>query len=127
MIPAAIFTWFRTNPRNVWLIAGLVGVILLLTFVYLKGRGDQARREKARDAIAVAAAMKSDARANEKATAVITKAAQDRAEVERKLTDAVASAPDSVPDAVVVQYGCEQLRQAGARVADLPACGAAGR
>jgi uncharacterized membrane protein (DUF4010 family) len=102
MILAAVMTWFRTNPRNVWLIAGLVAALGILLFVYLKGRDDQAG-------------------------AAATQAALERAETERKLTDAVASAPDSVPDAVVVQYGCEQLRQAGARVADLPACRPAGR
>jgi hypothetical protein len=127
MILAAVMTWFRTNPRNVWLIAGLVAALGILLFVYLKGRDDQAKREAARDAIAVAEAIKSDGKADDKAGAAATQAALERAETERKLTDAVASAPDSVPDAVVVQYGCEQLRQAGARVADLPACRPAGR
>lgn len=122
MIPLAIMTWFRTNPRNVWLIGALIGAVILLGFTYAKGRGDQAKREEARRAVAEQAALKSDAKADAKATAEQVRAAEARAEKEGKLIDAVSEIPDSLPDGVAVRLGCERLRQAGVSVADLPAC-----
>jgi hypothetical protein len=127
MIPAVIMTWFRTNPRNVWLIAGLVGVLAVLGFVYWKGQHDHAKKEAARDAVAVASAMKSDARADTKATELVAHDALVRVEKEKELADAVAEVPDGLPDPVAVRLGCERLRQAGVSVADLPACLPAGR
>lgn len=122
-----VLGWFKTNPRNVWLIGGLIAAVALLGFVYLKGRGDQAKKEDARQAVAEAAAIASDTKADEKATAAQVEAAQVLAEKEGKLIDAVAQVPDTVPDAAAVQLGCERLRQAGVSVADLPACRAHGR
>lgn len=126
MIPAIILGWFRTNPRNVWLIAGLVGAVALLGFVYLKGRGDNARAERARDAVAVQAAIKSDTKANDKAAEVVAHDAMLRVEKEKELIDAVAEVSDGLPDPVAVRLGCERLRQANVSVADLPACRTAG-
>lgn len=123
---ALIMGWFRTNPRNVWLIAGLVAVIAALGFTYAKGRSDNAKQERARDAIAVAAAVKSDTKANDKAASTVARDALVRVEKEKDLTDAVADVPDSVPGPVAVRLGCERLRQAGVGVADLPACKPAG-
>lgn len=126
MIFAAIGLWFKTNPRNVWLIAGLIAVISVLGGVYMKGRADNAKQERARDAIAVAEAVKSDTKANDKAAATVVRDALIRVEKEKDLTDAVADVPDSVPGPVAVRLGCERLRQAGVSVADLPACKPAG-
>jgi hypothetical protein len=119
---APLMGWFRTNPRNVWLIAGLIALVAAFGWAYFKGRGDQARREEARDKIAVAEALKSDAKADAVATAADIKAAQVQAEKEKALTDAVAAIPDDVPDPVAVALGCARLREAGVSVADLPAC-----
>lgn len=127
MIPAIVLNWFRTNPRNVWLIAGLVGVIAVLGFVYWKGQHDHAKKEAARDAVAVASAMKSDAQADTKATDLVAHDALVRVEKEKELADAVANIPDRVPDAVAVAAGCRELQQDGVSVADLPACQPAGR
>jgi predicted negative regulator of RcsB-dependent stress response len=127
MIPAVIMTWFRTNPRNVWLIAGLVGVIAVLGFVYWKGQHDHAKKEAARDAVAVASAMKSDARAGTKAAELVAHDALVRVEKEKELADAVAEVPDGLPDAVAVAAACVELRQHGVSVADLPACKPVGR
>lgn len=121
-----IMGWFRTNPRNVWAIAGLIAVIAVLGGVYLKGRSDNAKQERARAAIAVAAAVKSDTKANDKAASTVARDALVRVEKEKDLTDAVAVVPDSVPGPVAVRLGCERLRQAGVSVADLPACRTAG-
>lgn len=125
LIGAALMGWFRTNPRNVWLIAGLLAVIGVLAFVYMKGKGDAEKRERARDAIAATEAVKSDTRANDKAASAVAVDALNRANAEKELTDAVAALPDSLPDPVAVQLGCQRLRQAGVSVADLPACGTA--
>lgn len=124
---APLMGWFRTNPRNLIFILGLVGVIAFLAFVYAKGRSDQARREKARGAIAVAEAIKSDTKADAVATASQVRAAEVQAAKEKELTDAVAAIPDDVPDAVAVALGCARLRDAGVSTADLPACRPAGR
>lgn len=127
MIPAIVLNWFRTNPRNIWLIVGLVAVIGVLGFVYLKGRGDYAKQERARDAIAAAEALKSNDRANAKADQQAQVDALNRVNAEKELTNAVADIPDTVPDPVAVQLGCQRLRQAGVSTADLPVCQSAGR
>lgn len=114
--------WVRLNPRAALASAGAVAVIGLLLFVYLKGKGDAMDRERARDAIAAVEAVKTDARANEKAGDVLAADAANRAQAEKELTDAIADMPDSLPDPVAVRLGCERLRQAGVSVADLPAC-----
>lgn len=41
---------------------------------------------------------------------------------EEELRDAIASTPDSAPDATRVRLGCERLRRAGQDTAGLPAC-----
>jgi hypothetical protein len=124
---AAVVGWFRTNPKNAWLIGGLIAAVALLAFVYAKGRGDQAKREEARHKIAVAEALKSDTKADTKANAAEVRAAEVRAEKEKVLTDAVAAIPDTVPDAAAVALGCARLREAGVSTSDLPACGVARR
>lgn len=126
LIPA-IMGWFRTNPRNLILILGLVGAFAVALGLYAKGRSDQAKREKARDAIAVAEAIKSDTKADAVATASQVRAAEVQAAKEKELTNAVAAIPDDVPDDVAVALGCARLREAGVRTSDIPACGLAGR
>lgn len=126
MILPAIALWFRTNPRNWIVIAGLVGTVIVLALAYAKGSSDRGKREEARRVVAEQAALKSDAKADAKATAEQVRAAEARAEKEGKLIDAVSEVPDGLPDAVAVRLGCERLRQAGVSVADLPACKSAG-
>jgi type II secretory pathway pseudopilin PulG len=122
-----IMGWFKTNPRNLVLILGLLAALAVAVGLYMKGRGDQAKREEARQAVAEAAAIASDTKADEKATAAQVKAAEVLAEKEGKLIDAVASIPDDVPDPVAVALGCARLREAGVSTADVPACRANGR
>jgi hypothetical protein len=119
---APLMGWFRTNPRNVWLVAGLIGVIAVLGGVYLKGRSDNAKQEKARDAIAVAEAIKSDEKADTKAAGQLAHDAAVQAQKEKELANAVADIIDTVPDPVAVRAGCCELQQNGISVADLPAC-----
>jgi hypothetical protein len=126
MIPLAVMTWFRTNPRNVWLIAGLVAVVAVLLFVYMKGRSDAHAKDEARRKIAVAAAVKSDEKADTKSTEALAREAIEIDAKQKELEDAVAKIPDSTPDAVAVAAGCVELRRNGISVADLPACRAPG-
>ncbi len=119
---ALIAGWFKTNPRNIWLIAGLIAVIGVLLFVYTKGRHDASARAEARQKIAVAAAVKSDEKADTKSTTVLTREALVIDAKQKELENAVAQVADSVPDAVAVAAGCAELRQHGISVADLPAC-----
>lgn len=114
--------WIKLNPRIFLVGLGLVGVIAVLGFVYWKGQNDHAKKEAARDAVAVASAMKSDAQADTKATELVAHDALVRVEKEKELADAVAEVPDGLPDPVAVRLGCERLRQANISVADLPAC-----
>jgi hypothetical protein len=127
LLISAVMGWFRTNPRNLVLIGGLLAVIAVLAFVYMKGRGDQAKREEARQKIAVAAAVKAGEQAGAKANAAAVKGALIVAQKEKELIDAVAQAPDSLPAPAAVAHGCQQLRQAGISTADVPACQSARR
>lgn len=122
MIPLAVATWFRTNPRNVVLIGGLVLLLIAAGWLYLKGRHDAHAKDEARQKIAVAAAVKSDERADDKSTASLAQAALDIDAKQKELENAVAKVPDSVPDAVAVAAGCVELRNAGISTADVPAC-----
>lgn len=114
--------WFKTNPRNVWLVAGLVGVIAVLGFVYMKGRSDAHAKDEARRKIAEAAATKLDTKADTKSAETLAKEAVVIAAKEKELTNAVAKISDTVPDAVAVAAGCCELQHNGLSVADLPAC-----
>jgi predicted negative regulator of RcsB-dependent stress response len=122
MIPLAVLTWFRTNPRNVWLIAGLLAVIAVLAFTYQRGRHDAAEKAAAARAVAIQEALKVDARAKEKAADERLRDAAKVAETKERLTDAVADVQDQVPDPVAVRLGCERLRQAGYDLSGVPAC-----
>lgn len=122
-----VVAWIKMNPRVFAAGVGLVGVIAVLGFVYWKGQHDHAKKEAARDAVAVASAMKSDAQADTKATELVAHDALVRVEKEKELADAVANIPDRVPDAVAVAAGCRELQQDGVSVADLPACQPASR
>ncbi len=122
MIPSAVLLWFKTNPRNVWLIAGLVAIVVVLACVYLKGRHDAHARDEARQKIAVAAAVKSDTKADAKSTNALAQDALAIDAKQKELEDAVAKIPDGTPDAVAVAAGCVELRRNGISTANLPAC-----
>lgn len=119
--------WAKANPRALSALLIALAVIAVLAFVYVKGRSDNAKLERARDAVAVAEAVKVDGHADATATAAAQTAAAKRVTAEKELVDAVSKIPDDVPDAVAVEYGCVQLRQAGVSTADLPACRPVGR
>ena len=125
MIPtplSLLTSWFRTNPKNVWLIAGLVAVIAVLGGVYLKGRSDSHAKDEARRKVEVAAAMASAAKADVKAGDVVKAKAVVAAEQKEDLINAVAKAPDGIPDESSVRWGCEFVRQQTGRPSNSPAC-----
>jgi putative intracellular protease/amidase len=122
MIWLAVLTWFRTNPRNVFLIAGLVALLLAAGGLYLKGRQDAHARDEARRKIAVAAAVKADTKADAKSTEALARDALAIDAKQKELEDAVAKIPDTTPDAVAVAAGCVELQRNGIRTSDLPAC-----
>lgn len=122
MIPLALMTWFRTNPKNLWLIAGLVAVIAVLASVYFKGRGDAEKKAEASRKVEIAAAMASHAKAGTKATAVAQAKAEAAAEQKEELINAVSKAPDGLPDESSVRWGCEFVRQQTGRPSNAPEC-----
>jgi hypothetical protein len=122
MIPAVVLTWFRTNPRNVYLIGGLLLVAIAAGWLYLKGRHDADERTKARARIAAAVAVKTDVKAAKTSQDDLAKAATVAIAKQQELEDAVANVPDTVPDSVAVVAACVELRQHGVSTANLPAC-----
>lgn len=122
MIPAVILGWFRTNPRNMWVMIGMLAAIGLLVFVYVKGRSDNARKVAAARAVAVAEAVTLDARADSKSADMRLQDAATVAALREELTDAVSQVDDTVPDPAAVALGCQRLRNSGADVSRLPAC-----
>lgn len=124
---AAVMGWFRTNPRNIFLIGGLVLVLMIALGLYMKGRTDAHNRDVARQKIAVAEAVKKDNKADVVSTTTMVHAALVIDAKQKELENAVAKVPDTVPDAVAVVAGCIELQQHGISVADLPACQPAGK
>lgn len=118
----ALMLWVRTNPRNVWLIAGLLAVAIAAGVLYAKGRSDEHKKTEAARRVAEAEAIKLDTHAKGLAGADLEKHIAQIAEHKEELTNAVAQVPDTVPDAVAVRLGCERLRLQGTSTADLPAC-----
>lgn len=122
MIPLAVLTWFRTNPRNIFLIGGLIAIVGVLLFVYMRGRSDMAAKDAARQRIAVATAIKQDDKADNVSTWDMVRNAIVIDAKKKELEDAVAKIPDSVPAPVAVAAGCVELRQHGISTTDLPSC-----
>lgn len=120
LLPA--LSWLRANRKTAMVIAALVLIAGTLLFVYLRGRHDAHQKDEAARAVAIAEALKIDAKAKEKTDEVRVSDAREVAALKEELTDAVADVPDSVPDAAAVALGCQRLRNAGADVSDLPAC-----
>lgn len=123
---ALAMTWLRTNPRNLVLIVALLAVCGVLLFVYLKGRADAEAKAEAAHAVAVVEAIESDAAADMKGAALAQQHAEVAASQKEELINAVAKAPDDLPDESSVRWGCELMRQQGGRPADVPACRALG-
>lgn len=117
----------RRYPALIGLIATVIAVAVIALLLINHGvRKERARQEAAR-AVAVAEAIKSDEHADAKSTASVQRDAERIAEAREELIDAIAQAPDSLPDAASVVYGCRELQRHGISTADLPACSPARR
>jgi len=122
MILAAVMGWFRTNPRNVWLIAGLIAAVLFLLWVRHTGVEHQRKKDEAARQVEIAAAINSDAKADKKSADQLINDAKRIAQDKEALVNVIAAQEDGAPDAASVVAGCELLRQYGRRTADIPAC-----
>ena len=101
------------------IITGVVCVAICLPLGYCEGYKAADAKAQAQIALANAEAVKKAKDADEVAAVERVSDALENAKAEQELTDAIVETPDTVPDAVRVQLGCERLRRAG--VSDLPA------
>ncbi len=117
-LPKGLGEWGRL------VLAVLVTFALTAPLAYCKG-------EDAAESRAAAARAEANVEALKTNTVAVNQAATERledattvAENEKELIDAIQDTPDTAPDAVRVQLGCERLRKAGTDPANLPAsCG----
>ena len=119
----------RDYLQRTWQTLAVSALLILaaLTLGYLKGSATARAKADAERAAANVVAITTARNADEVAAVERVDAALTIAEQKEDLTDAIASTPDTAPDAVRVALGCERLRQAGTLDADLPApCGREG-
>jgi hypothetical protein len=121
--------WFGGILDTVLGARKIVGAVLItaglcLPLGYCKGEQAANARHEAARALANTKALQIDAAAGESAA---EERVQDALRVERleeDLLDAISDTPDTAPDLVRVQLGCQRLREQGTAPADLPAvCG----
>lgn len=121
-----VWIWLKANPRT----AGAIGILLVIALaaggLYLKGRHDEHQKNEAAHAIEVQEALASDEAADTKSVAIAKQHADVAAAQKEELIDAVAQAPDGLPDRASVLWGCSLMCQQGGRPSDIPACRAAG-
>jgi len=102
-------------------------ILAALTLGYAKGSSAERAKADAERAAANVVAITTARNADEVAAVARVDAALTIAKQKEELTNAIASTPDTAPDALRVRLGCERLRQAGTPDADLPAiCGREG-
>lgn len=101
----------------------IIGALMTAPLSYCEGKDAAFAEYKADRAEANVEALVQDAEANAAASDARVADAIAITEQRKDLVDAIAEVPDSVPDAVRVQLGCQRLRRAGTPEADLsPAC-----
>jgi len=106
------------------IITGVVVAGLSFPLGYCEGQRSANAKNDAERAAANVVATTTARNADEAAAVERVDAALTIAKQEEHLTDAIASTPDTAPDAVRVALGCERLRISGTPDADLPAvCG----
>src|SRR4051812_13704035 len=109
MLFTPLLIWLRTNPRNVWLILGLLTALALATGLYLKGRHDAHARDQAARAVAIAQAKAINDGALGKAAAERSSDAGAVVALQEKLTDAYADTSDSAPSGARLALSCERV------------------
>lgn len=107
------------GARNA-ILTGLAVAVLVAPVSYCTGLKTAKSRYEAQRALANAKALARDAQAKGLAAGERAADALRISTQEEELIDAIQSVPDDKPDRVRVALGCERLRQAGTRDADLP-------
>lgn len=113
---AFLGTWWKVGA------AFVLGCLLTAPLAYCGGKKAAKAQYEAARAEANVEALKTNAKATEKAAEQRTRDATEVAAQEEVLIDAIQSTPDTAPDAVRVRLGCERLRAQGTDPAAFPAC-----
>lgn len=124
MIPGAFLLGAKAFIGSWWKLA--LGFVIAAPLFFLLGQCDGKSTQRKIDAAARAEAnveaMKTDAKATEKAAAERVNDATTVAANEEVLLDAIQDTPDTAPDAVRVRLGCARLRAQGTDISTFPAC-----
>jgi type II secretory pathway pseudopilin PulG len=108
-----------------WWKAGVgivLGILIALPIGQFIGARHARQQEQAARAVAIADALQRQAAITEKTYAQRLADAQRIAAARQELTDAVADLPDENPTPRDVLFACQQLRQQGTDVSNLPEC-----
>lgn len=119
MIPAILAfgaSWWKAA------VGFLVAAPLFFLLGQCDGKRTQRRIDDAARAEANVEAMKTNAKATEKAAEERVKDATTVAANEEVLLDAIENTPDTAPDAKRVALGCARLRAQGTDTTAFPAC-----
>lgn len=116
LVMAFINSWWKGG------IGFIVGAIFIFPIAQCSGEHRQKKLEAAQEAIAVATALKTDQVARYKSANERLADAQAIAEKQKELTDVVADLPDESPTTIDLALACQQLRNQGTDISDLPAC-----
>lgn len=99
-----------------------VAATLSFTLGYCKGSADQKTRDALAREKANVVALDRDKIASEAAAAARVDDALLVDHIQKELSDAIETTPDSTPDAVRVQLGCARLRAQGTDTSTVSAC-----
>lgn len=103
------------------ILTGVAAVALCLPLGYCKGYKAAKSKAAAELALANVAVLQKTKTADDAAAVERVNDALASAQTEQRMTDAISDTPDTAPDAVRVQLGCQRLREQGGAEADLPA------
>lgn len=121
-IVAIARAWWKLVPGFV------LGALIAFPLGQCSGDARATKRHEAANAASQVNALNEDAQAKETAAAERLNDAADVAAMKERLSDAVAALPDHVPSPRRIALGCQRLREAGTRDADLPVeCRSAGQ
>jgi len=116
--------WNSIVAAKAAIFTGLIVFGLTLPLGYCKGHEAATAKYDAERALANTKALQIDAAAGTQASEERVTDALTVDDLEEGLLDAISETPDSAPDRVRVQLGCERLRRQGTSPADIPlVCG----
>lgn len=121
MPPLAAIKAFLGKRGKLILIA-LAAALLCFTLGYCKGQSSATDKYRTALAEANTAALETDKAASDAAAAARVDDALAVDTMQEELSDAIKDTPDTAPDAVRVELGCQRLRAQGTDTAAIPAC-----